>query len=70
MRIQTGAEYTSDNAIARSVSHGEIVTVEDEPGLQDALLCACDDHVSANDVHEFWGTTDDGDEWRVHVTLA
>ena len=35
--------------------------------LQGALLVECEDDVEANGVREFWGATEDGHEWRVHV---
>lgn len=64
------AETIAANAIARSISHTEIVTLDDEGDLRTALLALCEDNVEANGVAEFWGTADDGKEWRVHVRLA
>lgn len=60
------------NAIARSASHNEIVTIDLSRGYDSAvlsdLLVACDDWVDADeDTTEYWGTTDRGEEWRVHV---
>lgn len=57
-------------AVARSVSHGEIVTVCDEGELCDELTALADDSAVNGTVVEFWGTTDDGDQWRVHVRRA
>ena len=63
----------AEQAIKRSISHNEIVTLDlavipyDSAILTD-LLVACDDSVDANDnVTEYWGKTEEGNEWRVHV---
>lgn len=61
-------------AIGRSASNNDLVTIDDAPGLRDALLVLCDDSVENDDgydgrIEEFWGTDDDGDAWRVHVRL-
>ena len=59
------------DAIARSVSHNEIVTIDytDSDALQ-TLLVEGDDWIEANGVAEYWGTTESGSEWRVHVRLG
>lgn len=66
-------------AIEQSISHNEIVTIhadgfgqyEDFCGM---LSAAADDEIEQKDgegfVYEFWGSTDEGDDWRVHVRLA
>ena len=56
-------------AIARSTSHTEIVTIDDAPGLRDALLVLCDDTVENDGLAEYWGTDDEGAPWRIHVRL-
>lgn len=66
------ADAIADQAIARSISHTEIVTLDDAPGLRDALLVRCDDNVDSQDgdgdsVAEYWGTDVAGSSWRVHV---
>lgn len=64
---------TVEQAITRSISHQEIVTIDLAHGLYDSqiladLQVACEDSVAANDARtEYWGTNEDGDEWRVHV---
>lgn len=60
---------TTEQAIARSVSHNEIVTLDYDAEALDALESESEGSVdnTAYGVHELWGTTDDGDEWRVHV---
>lgn len=66
---------TAAQAIARSITHDEIVVLDITPELEAALLMECDDHVDARysyGVIEFWGRTDDGDgdDWRVHLRDA
>lgn len=62
------------NAIARSLSHNEIVTIEagsSRGDIESKLREECDDFSTADvvsDTTEFWGSDCDGDEWRVHVT--
>lgn len=58
-------------AIARSVSHNEIVYLDFSRTIERDLLAECDDHTICYrdhcDVHEFWGTDDDGNSWRAHL---
>lgn len=68
-------------AIARSISHDEIVVVK-VASVYDAyseLTAECDADGSVDTfggydgdkpLREVWGTTDDGDEWRVHLLQA
>lgn len=60
--------------IARSISHDEAVTVEYDAEIATALEALCEDSVDGagldGDVTEYWGTTEAGDEWRVHLTSA
>jgi len=58
---------TAESLINRSASHGEIVTATITTELWRDMLPACDDYTEANGVHEFWGTTDAGADWRVHL---
>lgn len=60
---------TVEQAIARSISHNEIVRLEWSHDAQTDLIVACDDWNDAGDVREFWGTSDDGSSWRVHLSL-
>ena len=61
-------------AIKRSISHNEIVHV-DEPGLGEAIAldlyesCEGDAKRATDGVHEFWGEDCDGQSWRVHVCI-
>lgn len=54
------------NAIKRSISHTEIVTLDYDSLTLQALKLASDDWTAANGVVELWGN-DNGDQWRVHV---
>lgn len=74
---------TVKTAIAESISEHSIVHIEsmqrdaDTMEMMDALSAECDgdaDYASlAEDdarVYEYWGTTEDGYEWRVHLTTS
>lgn len=54
-------------AIDRSVSHNEIVTLDYAYEVATDLSAESEDSVEANGVTEYWGTRDDGEEWRVHL---
>lgn len=70
---------TVTNAIRRSVSHNEIVTIEVGPsglvcgsGETGDSVCAelsleSEDSAESREVSEYWGTDVDGNAWRVHV---
>lgn len=67
---------TAADAIARSISHTEIVTLSfdaernekiDAMHVKGDLLNASEDWVESGSVTEYWGKDDDGNEWRVHV---
>lgn len=62
----------AENAITRSISHNEIVTIEWSHEAHEYLLVRCEDHVETGkyDSEEFWGTDDDGNDWRVHLRDA
>jgi hypothetical protein len=73
--LEAGTTMTAQaaNAIARSVSHSEIVHISgaDEDTIADLQIASEGDAVHKVDgVHsyEFWGTTESGDEWRVHCS--
>lgn len=57
-----------DDAIARSISHNEIVKLDWTADRASALRAACEDYVDTGDQRgvQFWGT-DEGDQWRVHL---
>ena len=58
---------TTDQAIARSVSHTEIVHLPYSLADESALMAACEDSADAGDRVEFWGKTEHGAEWRIHL---
>jgi len=60
----------AEQAIARSISHNEIVTIDYSGDAQTDLLVEADDWTDNGDIREYWGTTDDGDNWRVHMRMA
>lgn len=61
-------ESTSTNGIARihagSAERAGVVELDD---VRLALCVECDGEAAGNGEQEYWGTTVDGDEWRVHV---
>lgn len=56
-------------AIDRSVSHDEIVTMSYSVDAESDLLALCDGWAdgTTDDSEEFWGTTNTGQYWRVHL---
>ena len=58
---------TAEQAIARSVSHTEIVTIEYHAETAEDLSRLSDDSTETEKLTEYWGTDDDGHDWRVHV---
>ena len=58
---------TADDAIARSIHHNEIVHLDYCSSLNMDLRDVCEDSRAHDDVTEIWGTTEDGDQWRVHL---
>lgn len=56
-------------AIARSISHNEIVTIQYDRGISIALALDSEGsvHDSVQCVTEYWGVNDDGQDWRVHM---
>lgn len=62
---------TAEQAILASVGECRTVTMPWSQDAEDALTVECDDHASENDGSEdYWGTTEDGDEWRVTLVRA
>jgi hypothetical protein len=62
----------ADQAIERSISHNEIVTIEWDAETESQLSMESDDTtgwMTEGDIAtcEFWGG-DEGEEWRVHLT--
>jgi hypothetical protein len=57
------------NAINESILRDRIVLVEGTTENIEALDTACDDSVDNGPEIEFWGTDEDGDNWRVHAAV-
>lgn len=63
---------TLEQAIARSVSHNEIARCEATQADLDALCATAEGSCELPQYGhtDVWGTTDAGDEWRLHVTVT
>lgn len=61
--------YTNaEQAIADSIRQNKIAHFsEHNSQIAEILQRDCDDSAEANGVLEFWGTIEDGSEWRVHM---
>lgn len=64
-------QTTIQDAISQSADTGEIVHIDAVAGICDELMSLCDDYASTQDqdgpLEEYWGMTDGGAPWRVHV---
>lgn len=58
---------TAADAIDRSISHDEIVTIPYDAEIATDLLVASEDSVEVDDRTEYWGTSASGHAWRVHM---
>ncbi len=58
---------TTTQAIERSITHDEIVTIDYSDEAEAELGVECDNSVRNGPVVEFWGRDQDGDAWRVHL---
>lgn len=56
----------TQEAIDRSISHNEIVTLDDNPETREELGELCEDSAKNGNILEFWGERD-GENWRVHL---
>lgn len=55
-------------AIADSAAEDRVIRLPYSDALHEALLAHGDDSVETETEVEHWGTTDEGSEWRVHLT--
>lgn len=55
-------------AIETSVREDRIVHLAQIEDATD-LLAECEDHAEVDGIHQYWGTTEDGHEWRVHLAI-
>jgi hypothetical protein len=59
---------TAQELIDRSISHNEITHAEFAADIAEELAAASENGGTRNDsVTEYWGITESGDEWRVHL---
>lgn len=65
--MEVEVESPAEKLIQRSISHTEIVYAPYSAELAAELAAACEDSADADRAIEYWGTTEDGDEWRVHL---
>jgi len=70
-------ESTIKDAIARSISHNEIVRVTFTGGdiiaaLTEVQIIAedCDNVTENNGDEDVWGTIENGDEFRIRIAIA
>ena len=54
-------------AIRSSIEEGRSVRLEHSDELAAALALECEVDHEGEDAHEFWGTTSDGETWRIHL---
>jgi hypothetical protein len=66
-RATMTASATVAAAIAESVTRNDIIDVPYDAEVADELLVLSDDSADTEAVTEYWGTTEDGDPWRVHM---
>jgi hypothetical protein len=57
---------SATDAIDQSIAYDEIVYTTHSADNHMTLLVACDDHVYANGITEYWGVVEDR-SWRVHI---
>ena len=55
--------------IKRSISHNEIAHGKWDAETAAELASLAEDSVENGAVIEYWGTDDDGAEWRVHLDI-
>ena len=58
---------TAQDLIDRSVSYSEVARADWTVELAEALSLESDDSAETEGEVEYWGTREDGEEWRVHL---
>lgn len=61
---------TVAQAIEQSVAQDETVHIEWTAEAAADLAVECDDSAETETVVEYWGTTEDGATWRIHLDRA
>jgi hypothetical protein len=59
---------TVENLIEQSVRTNSIVTISRDAEIEFALSCASEDEQDCILLNEYWGTDENGNEWRIHVS--
>lgn len=62
--ISDSIGYTKVSHISEDALDNSAVTHQD---VRDAIASLCENSVDVGTHEEFWGATEDGDEWRVHL---
>jgi len=65
--ISESVHLTATIHITDATLDNDAVTHAD---VRDALVQECEDSAETDVAEEFWGTTEDGGEWRVHLEHA
>ncbi len=60
---------TAEQAIAESVFYDRCVWMAFDAQQADVLMVECDDHTTDGGVEDYWGTDEDGNEWRVNMEV-
>jgi len=68
--MTTTTAKTIANAISESIQTNSRVDITLTEADFDDLICEADDSARENDgTHDVWGTDDNGNEWRLCVTI-
>lgn len=59
-----------EQMISESVSQSRVVRAADVPSLRGDLEAWCEDSADGAGETEFWGTAEDGGEWRIHLVTG
>jgi len=58
------------DAIARSISHNEIVHLAWSRSVAEAIEKMADESIDNDSVVEFWGEDEEGNGWAIHLTVT
>ena len=61
---------TAEDLITESVMQNRIVTVPYTRQIDEDLSGLCDDGAEGSQVHEYWGTDEWSNDWRVHLEVS
>jgi len=63
-------DTTAAELIRTSVRENRIVHARTDLAVSAGLSMESEDSVEADGITEYWGVTDDGEPWRVHMDLG